>query len=231
MRKNSIILAAASNPSPGKEAEYDEWYNNHITILFDFKDLKRACRYRRYNLGIGDNKKECAKYLSVYEFKTKKALEILPDSPAFAAATKDAEENGAGLADFIWSGGYEPLKFIERENGNDSILFIVATECDTKKAEEFNNWYNEIHLPMLFEFKDTKRAIRYQCYQQIGETECTKYLAIYEFGSKEAEAAFQQSPAMETAGKDWVKKLSSSGFGIKLKWSAAYEPIKSLERD
>lgn len=181
MRKNSIILAAASNPNTGKEAEYNEWYNNHITILFDFKDLKRTCRYRRYNLPNGDNKEQCSKYISIYEFKTRKALDILPDTPAFAIATKDAEENGDGLADFVWSGGYEPLKCLEREKGNDSILFIVATECDPKKAKEFNNYYNEIHLPMLFEFKDTMRASRYQCYHQIGDTECAKYLAFYEF--------------------------------------------------
>ncbi len=233
MRKNSIMLVAASNPSPGKEAEYNKWYNNHITMLFDFKELKRASRYRRYNLHTGDNKEKCTKYLTIYEFETKKALETLPDSPAFAAASKDAEENWASLGDMIWSGGYEPLKSLEREKGNDSILFIVATECDPKKEKEYNNWYNEIHLPMLFEFKDTKRASRYHCYHQIeaDKTECIKYLAIYEFGSKEAKAAFHQSPVIEAAGKDWEEKLSSRSFGLKLKWAAAYEPIKSLERD
>jgi hypothetical protein len=82
---------------------------------------------------------------------------------------------------------------------------------------------------MLFEFKDIMRASRYQCYHQISDTGCAQYLAFYEFGSKEAEAAFQRSPAIKTAGKDWAEKLS--GFGIKLKWSAAYESIKTLERD
>ena len=79
---------------------------------------------------------------------------------------------------------------------------------------------------MLFEFKGMKQASRYQ---RIGENEeCAKYLAIYEFESKEALEAFPGSPEFAAAIDDFEKQREDVGFTMK--WAASYELIKSWER-
>ena len=232
MKKDAVLSIVGSQPIPGKEAEYNEWYNKHISDLFGCKDLKKTSRYHRYDLVAGDNREECAEYLAIYEFDNKKALAAFPQCPEFAAGSEDFEKNWPGLGNIIWTGSYEPQKFLERKKGNESTIFIVATQCNPEKAAEYNQWYSDIHLPMLFEYKEITRASRYTCYNQRGDNKgkCAKYLAIYEFDNKEDLDAFLHSPEIAAARPDWDEKYPSSGFGIKLGWSALYEPIKSLER-
>ena len=232
MRKDAVISIVGSEPVIGKEAEYNEWYNKHISDLFGCRDLKKTSRYHRYDLFAGDNGEECARYLAIYEFDNKNALAAFRQCPEFAVGSKDFEKNWPGIGNIIWGGAYEPHKFLERKKGGDSTLFIVATDCRPEKATEYNQWYSDIHLPMLFEFKGITRASRYNLYEQKGDNKgkSSKYLAIYEFDSKEDLDAFLHSPEIAAARPDWDEKYPSSVFGIKLAWSALYEPIKSLEK-
>ncbi len=51
------VLIVANEPAPEKEAEYNLWYNEtHITLMFGFKGMRKATRYRR----SGENS-ECSK--------------------------------------------------------------------------------------------------------------------------------------------------------------------------
>ena len=67
---------------------------------------------------------------------------------------------------------------------NFKIMQIVASESTPEKEAAFNKWYTEVHVPMLFAYEGVKQASRYQ---RIGDDEQgTKFLAIYEFETKEA---------------------------------------------
>ena len=66
-------------------------------------------------------------------------------------------------------------------------------------------------------------------YRLAGDSrKASKYLAVYEFGSKEAMEEFTQSPEFAEAIKDFDKKWKDGGFNSK--WNASYELIKSWER-
>jgi len=232
MRKGAIISIVGSEPVSGKEAEYNAWYNRHVSDLFGCEDLKRATRYHRYDVIAGDNREESAEYLTIYEFDSKEALAAFPQCPEFAAGSRDFEKNWPGLGNIIWGGSYEPHKFVERKQGVESTLFIVATECNPEKAAEYNEWYSETHLPMLFEFQGITVASRYNRYSNKGDDKGkgVKYLAIYEFDNKDDLEAFLNSPEIAAARPDWDEKYPDDVFGILLKWSALYEPVKSLPR-
>ena len=106
------------------------------------------------------------------------------------------------------------------------ILNIVATECPTDIEAKFNKWYNEVHIPLLLKFKSMKKVTRYQL---MGESkEQARYLALYEYESKEALDAFFKSPefaaALEEMQGTW------KGGEIDIKWTATYEPIQAWER-
>jgi len=109
---------------------------------------------------------------------------------------------------------------------NNLIIQIVASESTPKKEAKFNKWYTEVHVPMLFGFKGLKQASRYQCIG--GDEQSARYLAIYEFESKEAMEAFPKSPAFAAAIKDYENIKEKIGFS--LKWVASYELIKSWKR-
>jgi hypothetical protein len=230
MRKNSILWMVGFEPTSGDEVEYNKWHDQHATKLFECEDLKRASRYRCYDLVAGDSKEECAKYLAMYEFESKEAQEAFSHGYQFSVASEDINASCPDLGHILWSGLYEPQKILERDKLTDSVLFVVATDCDPKKKTEYNHYYSDIHLPELFECKGVKRASRYQCYKQMGKNkvESNRYLSFFEFDNKEGPATYLQSPAAVGARPDWNQKMLS--LNIKLKWAASYEPIKSWER-
>jgi hypothetical protein len=105
-------------------------------------------------------------------------------------------------------------------------ILIVANEPAPDKEDEYNQWYTQQHVPMMFNFPGMQKASRYHL---IGENrECSKYLAVYEFGSKEDLEAFPGSPEFAAAVADFDDKWKDGGF-IR-KWGASYELIRSLEK-
>ena len=65
---------------------------------------------------------------------------------------------------------------------NNYLIQIVASESTPEKEAEFDKWYTNVHVPMLFEFEGINQASRYR---RKGDNEqCPKYLAIYEFESE-----------------------------------------------
>ena len=110
--------------------------------------------------------------------------------------------------------------------GKDLVMNIVASDCAADKEAAFIKWYNEVHIPMLFKYQGMKRVTRYQL---IGESkEQARYLACYEYESKEDMEALHQSPEFAAAIEEMRETWKDGGFEIK--WAAQYEPIKSWER-
>jgi hypothetical protein len=113
----------------------------------------------------------------------------------------------------------------EAEMGK-GIILIVANEPSPDREMEYNEWYSERHIPMMFRFKGMKKASRYRL---AGDSkEVSKYLVIYEFASREALESFMRSPEFADAIKDFDEKWKDGGF--ESKWNASYELMKSWEK-
>jgi antibiotic biosynthesis monooxygenase (ABM) superfamily enzyme len=107
-----------------------------------------------------------------------------------------------------------------------SVILIVANEPSTEREAEYNEWYNEKHIPMMFRFQGMKKASRYRL---SGESEgASKYLVVYEFDSKEDLDKFPRSLEFAAAVEDFDAKWKDGGF--ENKWNASYELIKSWEK-
>ncbi len=105
-------------------------------------------------------------------------------------------------------------------------VLIVANEPAPEKEAEYNLWYNETHIPLMFGFKGMRKATRYR---RSGEnSECSKYLAVYEFDSPQDLAAFTQSPEFQAAIKDFDEKWKDGGF--ERKWGSGYEMIQTWQK-
>ena len=79
---------------------------------------------------------------------------------------------------------------------------------------------------MLFGFEGVKRASRYKL---VGDNpDQAKYLAVYEFDTKEDWEAFPKSPAFADAVKDFEDRKDELGFDMK--WGCTWELITTMER-
>jgi len=109
---------------------------------------------------------------------------------------------------------------------DNMYILIVASQSSPEKEDEYNRWYTEVHLPLLFGYRGVKKASRYR---RTGDDDKSgKYLAIYEFESEEALEAFPESPEFKAAIQDFENMKEEVGFDPK--WSTSYELIKSWER-
>lgn len=106
------------------------------------------------------------------------------------------------------------------------ILNIVATECSPENDAKFNKWYNEVHIPMLMKYKGIKRVTRYKTIEARGAK--PRYLAIYEFDTKEDLNDSMASPEFKAALEEMQETQKNCKFEIKS--ATACEPIKTWER-
>jgi heme-degrading monooxygenase HmoA len=113
MEKKRVSETVASAPKPGKDAEYNRWYDEHIKILFGFKGLKKVSRKRCFR-AIGANGPSSPQYLTVYEFESKEDLDAFYQSPQMKAAEKHYKENAPAILDVLWAGGYETVISLEQ---------------------------------------------------------------------------------------------------------------------
>ena len=105
------------------------------------------------------------------------------------------------------------------------VLNIVATECVTKNDEKFNEWYNEVHIPLLMKYKGIKKVTRYK----ILDEKATKprYIAIYEFDTKYDLNGLPASPAFKAAIEEMQETWKDEKVDIK--WAVSCEPLKTWE--
>lgn len=113
MEKVVVSETVASAPKPGKDAEYNRWYDEHIKMLFGFEGLKKVSRVRCFR-AIGANGANSPLYLTTYEFESKEDLDAFYQSPQMKAAEKHYKENAPAILDVLWAGGYESLITLQR---------------------------------------------------------------------------------------------------------------------
>ena len=108
------------------------------------------------------------------------------------------------------------------------VIHMVGSDCGKpEKEKEFNEWYNNRHVPMMLKSPYVKRAARYE---RIGDNkEFPEYLAIYEMESDEALDMFLKSPYRQN------ELLQDSGAKAKAgdfvrRWLVDYKQIATWEK-
>ena len=108
---------------------------------------------------------------------------------------------------------------------DSNVVLIVATQTNPETEDKYNQWYNDIHIPMLLKYEGLKKASRYRV---MGDNkEQAKYLAFYEFKSEEAMSAMNSSPEFAAAMEEMQGSWPDGGIDIV--WMANYSLIKAWE--
>ena len=83
MPNKPILVINAQDCPPGKEEEFNKWYNEHASAFFRFKGMKSVARYKR----IGEDE-NVPQYIAIYYFDSQKDYEQYMASPEREAGMK-----------------------------------------------------------------------------------------------------------------------------------------------
>jgi len=88
-------------------------------------------------------------------------------------------------------------------------LYMVGTNCtDPSREAEFNDWYNNTHLPDVLETPGIVRATRYQ--NRDPSQQGAKFLAVYEVETNDIDktmAELQAALARKRAQGRWTQVI------------------------
>lgn len=102
-----------------------------------------------------------------------------------------------------------------------SVVFIVGTVCtDPAREQEFNEWYNKVHIPEVCSIPGIKVATRYQIVDP--DEGYPKYIAIYEVESEEAMKNFFEHSRKQRRGEAPAFKM---GPPFQVMWRKAFKRI------
>ena len=102
-------------------------------------------------------------------------------------------------------------------NKKGTALLAVWTDVPADKEDDFNQWYNEEHIPELLSIQGILNAARYEAVKS-----GPKYLACYELEN----AAVLQSPAFNNRSfTEWAQRVSPLVIGQNFTKNA-YEMIR-----
>ena len=118
MAKKRFFEIVASRPKPGKEAEYNQWYDQHVKDVFEYQGMKKVtrtnCFYPLEPRGTYDSKSNCPQYITIYEFESKEDLLDFWNELFKGTFDKPKKENDEVLFDLYWAAGYESGVTLER---------------------------------------------------------------------------------------------------------------------
>lgn len=93
--------------------------------------------------------------------------------------------------------------------------FLLIAEMDPSEDEDdFNDWYNQEHVPMVADMPGYVRCRRYQIVSDEGASEpACKYLTIHEVQDLNG---FLSPPAIASGATSWAQKHMSQVKGFKM---------------
>lgn len=197
------ILFSEMTPAPSWEGEFNTWYDTeHIPLRMAVDGFVSAQRYK----SISD-----ASYLAVYEMDS---LDVLK-SEAYgqvknhpSALTKRMLDGVTGFTRYL---GDQISEQRAAHAGQDPVdadyLYTVFFNVPAERYQDFNEWYEQDHVPLLLECKDWLMCRRFLI--KDGAPKTWSHLALHyikdprALDSPERQRARQSPWRAKLAGEPW----------------------------
>ncbi len=173
--------------------EFNKWYHRiHIPDCTHNGVYSYANRFINPDAGEGEGYSlvtyEIHKNMDLFE-----AWEAMGKSPRADQPGHQFEARRS-----LGTGVYKKLGGEYRGRYNRPVrgVFAVVANCVPGREEEFNAWYEDIHIPDILETNMFHTAYRYECIDvsRLRGAEGGKYLAIYETELNAAKASEAMAP-------------------------------------
>ncbi len=111
-----------------------------------------------------------------------------------------------------------------------TVLYLVGTDPQPEKEQQFNQWYDEVHMPMLFNSKFMEAATRYKLNPLASPAKLVSpgYMAILEFKDVNAFNQYRSGEDVKAARLNEHETMANHPFEKSL--LAVYEQLKSWNR-
>lgn len=198
--KGGAILFSEMTPAPEWERDFNDWYDSHhIPIRMAVPGFLSAQRYRT---------PENPNYLVVYELDSGDVL----STPAYTAVKNNPSEttrwmlaNVRGFTRYLADETDVWVTPAARDKAFEApFLYTVGFKVPADRADEFDRWYREEHVPLLMECTDWWMVRRFRVIS--GEPAPPTHLALHYLGNASALESDARARARATP---WRAKLAT----------------------
>lgn len=194
--KGGAILFSEMTPDPSFEADFHDWYDcEHIPVRMGAPGFTSG---QRYKAQAEDG------YLAVYEMADLGALDT-PEYRVIKGQPSDRTrwmlKNVRGFTRYLGQETYSRQRDqADRDAINAPILYAVWFNVPADRAEDFNNWYEQDHIPILLKCPDWRMVRRFQITD--GEPETWTHLALHYLDDLKALDSPERQQARQTPWRD-----------------------------
>jgi antibiotic biosynthesis monooxygenase (ABM) superfamily enzyme len=109
---------------------------------------------------------------------------------------------------------------------SNPVIWTVGLQCLPEDDEEFNAWYDDVHVPMLLKGGHVAKVTRYKLASQTydvapGAMTCPTYQTIYEFDDEASFESWMRGDDRAAAGEDKAKTWAGRPYDVI--WAARYD--------
>jgi hypothetical protein len=152
---------------------FNDWYNQvHVPEIMACPGFLRSVRYEEVDAD--------GRYMAMYELTDLEAL--ASDEFGHARGWKEMQPVVLGSTNAVWRHLYTaPPGSGGGSGATPALLRFTRSAVAPEREAQFNQWYNEVHLPELLACPGWLRASRYEVVRGT-----PKYVAIYELAGASA---------------------------------------------
>ena len=173
---NGLLLAITNCNDPSKTEEFNYWYNHgHVPYVTAAGIFRHAIRFAN-----SDPASEVGQYVATYETNFDDVSQAMPANREARSKLRESEGRSSPYMDSRTVGVFKRMggEFSAANKPALGILLVLSNCKDAAQEQEFNRWYEEVHIPDILDAGGFHTAYRYESLDP--EATKAKYLAIYE---------------------------------------------------
>ena len=195
---NGLMVALTRCKDPSKTEEFNNWYNHmHVPDNTASGVYQHCIRFANTN-PISEVGQFVATYETTYE-DLSKAMAVNREA---SLKRRESGDRSSPWMDGI-AGTFKRLGGEFRAATKPALgIMLVLSNCkDAAREDEFNRWYEDVHVADILDTGAFHTAYRYESLDQ--ERTQAKFLAIYETDNIDPAKARE---TMSAAGADWRQR-------------------------
>ena len=196
---NGLLLVITNCTDPSKEDEFNYWYNHmHVPDVTAPRIFRHAIRFVNT-----DPDSPAGKYIATYETTWEDVSKAMPANREARAKLRERGDRGSPYIKPVTVGVFKSLggEFYAASKPTRGILLVLSNCKDPAREEEFNRWYEDVHIPDILDTGAFHTAYRYESLDP--QATKGKYLAIYETEHSDPTKA---RAVLQKAIADWEQR-------------------------
>ena len=196
---NGLLLAITRCNDLSKTEEFNYWYNHgHVPYVTAPGVFRHAIRFANT-----DPTSDVGQYVATYETNFEDVSKAMPANREAREKLGDSPGRNSPLMQSLTVGVFKRLggEYSAASRPTLGVLMVLSNCKDPAREQEFNRWYEDVHIADILDAGGFHTAYRYESLDP--EATKAKYLAIYETDNIDPAKAREKHAE---ARADWVQR-------------------------